>query len=403
MPIAVAKNHVLKYAVWTISLTGFPVSHPIEREPFMTPPAPLAANKKRFAIVAPSLAGVLRDRSLLIKAAHERGHEVLVLAPSQLAGEIAALHALGGEHRNFDLKPPGLSLLAPWRLMQSLRDSLMRWEADTVLVSARTLASLAASAARKAGAKQIVTLVDDLGLAEESERLRRAAAYRRAVKLSGAVICHNAADAGTVVTALKRAKGQAPVVTPGAGIDLTAFPFTPLPDGEGPVIFLMVANPDERGALENYAAAARAIAAQGLPARFLLATDREAAQDTTLLTVSGVEFLGRATDPRTLLAGVHVAVHLSVDDGCPTAVREALAIGRPILTLDVPGCRETVDERVNGVLVEPDNPEALVVALASFVLHRELIASEGRASRVKAERSYETGSAVAPYLEALRL
>jgi glycosyltransferase involved in cell wall biosynthesis len=380
-----------------------PVAAKYQREFFMPSSELPTGDKKRFAIIAPSLAGVLRDRALLIRAVRDRGHEVLVLAPSQLAGEIAALHALGCEHRNFDPKPPGLSLLANRRLMIALRDSLSAWKADTVLVSAARLASIAARAARKAGIKHIVTLISDLGDSTAVERARRAASYRRAVKVSGAVVCHNTADAETVAKTLKLANGNAPVVTPGAGIDVAEFPFSPLPEGGGPVVFLMIADPDERAALEAYASAARAVAGRGLPARFRLATDREAAQDTTLLTVTGVEFQGRATDPRALLAEAHVAVHLSVDDGCPTAIREALAAGRPILTLDLPGCREAVDERVNGCLVPPDDPQALITAMASFVAHRDLIPSEGRASRAKAERFYETGRAVTSYLAALRL
>lgn len=362
-----------------------------------------AGTAKRFAIVAPSLAGVLRDRALLIRAVRARGHEVLVLAPSQLSGEIAALHGLGGEHRSFDPRPPGIPLLANRRLMRALRDLLTAWQADTVLVSDRTLAPIAAGAARKAGATRIVTVVGDLGAEPDAERSRRAAAYRRAVKLSAAVVCHNPTDAATVSAALALGAPAVPIVVPGAGVDLAAFPATPMPAAEGPLVFLMIANPDERTGLEAYAAAAGELARRATPARCQLATDREAAQDTTLLTGTGLEFLGRAADPKALLAAAHVAVHLSADDGCPTALKEALAMGRPILTLDAPGCREMVDQRVNGCLVPPGDGDALVAAMTSFVAHRDLLQSEGRASRAKAERTFEPGRAAATYLEALRL
>jgi glycosyltransferase involved in cell wall biosynthesis len=355
-----------------------------------TPNAPAgAAPAKRIAIVAPSLAGVLRDRANLVRALTARGDEVLVMAPSQLAGEIAALHGLGGEHRNFDPNPPGLSLLAGRRLLRSLRDLLAAWRPDTVLVSGRDLASVAAAAARKAGARRIMTIIGDLGSESEAERARRAAAYRRAAKLSDAIVCHNSADAKVMAAAASLPSTKVPVVTPGDGVDTHAFRPAPWPDDQPgrEIVFLMIADPDQGMAIRAYAAAARDLAERGLPVRFLLATDREAAQDTALLTGKGLEFLGRASEPAALLAKCHVAVHLSADDGSPTALKQALACGRPVLTLDVPGCREWVDERVNGVLVPAEDAAALTSALASFVTHRDLLPSEGRASRAKAERA----------------
>jgi glycosyltransferase involved in cell wall biosynthesis len=141
--------------------------------------------------------------------------------------------------------------------------------------------------------------------------------------------------------------------------------------------------------------------AGGVAARFELATDREMAQDTTLLTVEGVTFHGRAADPADLLATAHVAVHLSADDGSPAALKQALAIGRPVLTLDVPGCRETVDERVNGCLVPPGDPDALAAALQSFIVHRNLMPAEARASRAKAVAAFGAADVVAPVVTAI--
>jgi glycosyltransferase involved in cell wall biosynthesis len=362
-----------------------------------------AAPAKRIALVAPSLAGVLRDRANLVRALTARGDEVLIMAPSQLAGEIAALHGLGGEHRNFDPNPPGLSLLAGRRLLRSLRDLLAAWRPDTVLVSGRGLASVAAAAARKGGARRIITIIGDLGSESAAERVRRAAAYRRAAKLSDAIVCHNSADAKVMAAAASLPSTKAPVVTPGDGVDTHVFQPAPWPEDQpgGEIVFLMIADPDQGAAIRAYAAAARDLVERGLPVRFLLATDREAAQDTALLTGAGLEFLGRASEPAALLAKCHVAVHLSADDGSPTALKQAMACGRPVLTLDVPGCREWVDERVNGVLVPADDAAALASALASFVTHRDLLPSEGRASRVKAERALACDRVLEPTLAAL--
>lgn len=357
--------------------------------------------QKRVAIVAPTLAGVLRNQFNLIRTLNARGHAVLVIAASHLSGEVAALHHLGGEHRTFDPKPPGLTLLANRRVVRAVRDMLTAWRADTVVVSGEELASLGATAARKAGAPNILTIfAAEIGSGSAEERTRLLPLLRRAIKLSKTVICHNASDAHAVASLL-RPRAAELIVASGDGVDLEAFPAVPLPPADRPLSFLMIANPDARSAIEGYTTAAHVLLERGRAARFILATDREAAEDTTLLTVQGVAFAGRAIDPAALLSSAHVAVHLSADDGSPTALKQALATGRPVVTLDVPGCREAVDQRVNGCLVTPGDQPALVAALESFLTHRDLLPSESRAARAKAERVFGAQTVLAPVLAAI--
>ncbi|MCU0953422.1 MAG: glycosyltransferase [Hyphomicrobium sp.] len=356
---------------------------------------------KRIAIVAPTLAGVLRDRANLIHALTARGHSVLAVASSQLAGEVAALHHLGGEHRNFDPRPPGMALLAGRKVVQAVRDILSEWKADTVIVSGQDLAGRAASAARKAGAVRVITIVGGLGSGGDEDRRATAQSYRHAVKLSDAAVLHNAHDARLFSGALKLPDGFPVVVVTGDGVDIDAFTPSPLPDPTGSVTFVMIADPGQRQAIEAYVSAAREISARGVPARFELATDREMAEETAFLTAGGVVFLGRASDPNQVLANAHVAVHLAADDGAPAALKQALAAGRPVLTLDVPGCREAVDERVNGCLVPPNDGRALVAALESFLVHRDLLASEARAARAKAVQAYDRHKVLAPVVAAV--
>ncbi len=363
----------------------------------MTLPAP--GLPKRIAIVAPSLAGILRDRANLMRALTTRGHKVLAAGASHLAGEVAALHHLGGEHRNFDPRPAGLAIFANRKVIQALRGILFDWQADTVVVSGRDLASLAATAARKAGAKRIVTIVGGLGNGGVGRRAE-AQRYRRAVMWSDSVVVHNEDD-GRVVQEVLQVPWHKLIFTPGDGVDVEAFQALPLPAQDQPLTFVMIADPDQRAGIEAYIAAAQTLRARGSAARFQLATDREAAQDTAFLTADGVAFLGRAAEPAGVLAAAHVAVHLSADDGSPTALKQALAAGRPVLTLDVPGCREAADERVNGCVVAPDDPGALVAALESFVVHRDLLPAEARAARAKAVQAFDRKRVLEPVILAL--
>lgn len=354
----------------------------------------------RIAIVAPSLAGVLRDRSNLIDGLAARGHSVLVVAASHLAGEVAALHRLGSEHRNLDPKPPGMALFAGRKVMKAVREILSAWQAETAIVTGEELASLAATAARKAGAKRVVTIAGGLGADGDGAREAAAAAYKRAGAVSDAIVCHNEDDARALEKVLAKSRAEL-IVSAGDGVDVETFAAVPLPASDKPVTFLMIADPAARDAIAQYTAAARDLAARGHAAQFHLATDRETADDTALLTAEGVTFHGCARDARPFLAAAHVAVQLSADDGSPTALKQALASGRPVLTLDAGGCREMVDERVNGCLVPPSDTGALAAAMESFIIHRDLLPAESRAARAKAVQAFDRRRVLAPVIAAV--
>jgi glycosyltransferase involved in cell wall biosynthesis len=72
-----------------------------------------------------------------------------------------------------------------------------------------------------------------------------------------------------------------------------------------------------------------------------------------------------------------------------------------VLTLDVPGCRDMVDERVNGCLVPPGDDAALMAALSSFVVHRDLLPAESRAARAKAVAAFGAQGVLEPVVAAI--
>jgi glycosyltransferase involved in cell wall biosynthesis len=79
----------------------------------------------------------------------------------------------------------------------------------------------------------------------------------------------------------------------------------------------------------------------------------------------------------------------SYREGTPRSVLEAMAMGRAIITTDAPGCRETVEEAVNGFLVPPRDADALYRAMTRFVRNRQLAATMGRESRKLAELKFD--------------
>ncbi len=106
--------------------------------------------------------------------------------------------------------------------------------------------------------------------------------------------------------------------------------------------------------------------------------------------ISGsLSYLGPAADVRPFVEQCHVYVLASYHEGMPRTVLEAMSMGRPILTTDVPGCRETVLPSKNGYLVPKQQTEALAQRMIWFIENREQCEQMGKASRLLAEERFD--------------
>lgn len=158
----------------------------------------------------------------------------------------------------------------------------------------------------------------------------------------------------------------------GSGINLEKFPYSPPPSGQ--VRFLLIARLiPEKGILE-YIEAARKIKGnfENVSVQLLGPfDDRPGAirkSDVQKWVAEGIiEYLGRTDDVRPFLNDCSVYVLPSYHEGMPRSVLEALATGRPVITTNSPGCKETVCEGKNGFLVPVRDSEALYRAMKYFV------------------------------------
>src|SRR5262249_9102637 len=147
--------------------------------------------------------------------------------------------------------------------------------------------------------------------------------------------------------------------------------------------------------VRDYARAAQIVRAQHADVKFRLAgwiddtPDAIREQDLHRWVDAGtLEFLGKLDDVRPALTAASVYVLPSHRARTPRTVLEAMAMGRPVVTTDAPGCRETVRHGRNGFLVPVGDPEALAATLERFILSPHLIGAMGRESRRLAAEKY---------------
>jgi glycosyltransferase involved in cell wall biosynthesis len=117
----------------------------------------------------------------------------------------------------------------------------------------------------------------------------------------------------------------------------------------------------------------------------------------------GIEYLGLLEDVRPAIARASVFVLPSWREGTPRAVLEAMAMGRPIITTDAPGCRETTRPGENGFLVPVRDSEKLAAAMSSLAADSGQRATMGKASRAIAEEKYSVASVNRDLIEKLGL
>jgi glycosyltransferase involved in cell wall biosynthesis len=162
--------------------------------------------------------------------------------------------------------------------------------------------------------------------------------------------------------------------------------------------------------IREYAQAAQRIRAIHQDVRFSLVgwidenPDAITQAELDAWTVAGdLVYLGRLEDIRPAIAACSVYVLPSYREGTPRTVLEAMAMGRPIITTDAPGCRETVIDGDNGFLVPVRSVDALVEAMQRFVQDPGLAARMGQRSRQLAEEKYDVHKVNAVMLKEMGL
>lgn len=359
---------------------------------------------------APSL---IHFRGLLIAELVGRGYRVIAMAPRIDAKTDAAVRALGAEPHEIAIDNASMSPLAAIRTVLALTAAFRRIRPHALIAYTIKPVTLGTLAAARVGVPKIIALITGLGFAFSDDggfkrRLSRVVAghlYRRALARATSIIFQNPDD-----RAFFREKGitrhDDAFVVNGSGIDLAHFTPAPLPETP---IFLMIARLLVAKGVREYAAAAATVKARHPQARFRLVGYLDPSPDGVTQSeidswAGAVDFVGRLDDVRPALAAARVYVlPSSYREGTPRSSLEAMAMGRAIVTTDVPGCRETVVDGVNGLLVPGRDATALAAAMERFVADPELAERMGRESRRIAEEKFNVHHVNAAILAAAKL
>jgi len=355
----------------------------------------------RVAIIAHYAPSVARFRGALIRALVRQGVHVWVLAPDFTPATRDQVAVLGGQPVDYFLNRTGANPFHDIRSFMSLRSCLRHCQPQAVLAYGIKPVVYGMLAAQSLNIPRRVALVTGLGYAFTQPtgvkgaliHLAARILYRVALQASHTVLFQNSDDLHEFA-ARGIVSPEKVLVVGGTGVDLEEFAAHP-PTLE-PITFTLAARLLREKGIVEFAQAAQRIKQRYPNTRFLLLggldTNPGALREHEVRSWADAGFLkwhGHVPDVRPYFAQTSVYVLPSYREGVPRSTQEAMAMARPVITTDAPGCRETVIDGVNGFLVPPRDVDALVRAMERFILQPELIIQMGQASRKLAEERFD--------------
>jgi glycosyltransferase involved in cell wall biosynthesis len=362
----------------------------------------------KIALFAPSDAYLFNFRGALAAALHEAGHEVLMVAPPGPFG--ARFEALGYRWCPAPMERAGMNPVKEVRLIAWLYRLFRRERVDLVHGFIIKGAVYGALSGRLAGVSGRVASITGMGylflhdsilnrcLRAVVKRLFRLAFSGRSVR----VVVQNHDD-----LALFRDQGLVRLenleMVPGSGVDCERFaPDTAVVDdevtggvGSGRVDAFRVLLPARllwHKGLAEYLEASRRLKSEGRSVDCLLAGEPDDSNPTSVPQAEVeqwssdglIDWLGFVEDMPSLYRSVDAVVLPSYGEGLPKVLVEGAAAALPLVTTDVPGCREVVTDGEDGLLVPPRNSKALAAAIARLQDDPALRRRLGEAARDKA-------------------
>lgn len=358
------------------------------------------AMKKKVLIVVNSAKSIIQFRLLFLQELLRRGYEIILCAPID-HNAFAELQKCNITPIEIKLSRKGINIFVELRAFFEIHRIIRELKPNICIFYTIKPVIYGSLIAQMTKTENIFSMIPGLGYVFVENRLKNKILrfivcwlYKKALRCNKKVFFLNRDDITYFVEKKIVAQKQA-YLTNGEGVDLKHYFFSPFKVDT--IAFLFSSRLLKHKGLYEYVEAARIIKKKHPGVIFLLAgkiDDNPAAIKISELdqwvSEGVVRYFGYLSDVREVLRKSAVFVLPSYyREGLPSSVVEAMAVGRPIITTDSPGCRETVLDGVNGFLVPVRDVASLVAAMERFILHPELIVTMGLESRHIAEAKYD--------------
>ena len=181
---------------------------------------------------------------------------------------------------------------------------------------------------------------------------------------------------------------------PGSGVDTNKFIKTKEPKGK--IIFLFASRILKDKGIVELIEATKKLKSQKKKFEVFIAGSPDYQNKSTISheqlknweSLNYIKYLGQVEDMAELYKKIHVGILPSYREGLPKGLLEAASCGKPIITTDVPGCREIVKNEINGLLVPPKDSHELMKAMKKLILNKSLRISMGKKGRETIKKKF---------------
>lgn len=362
----------------------------------------------KIILIGTTSSMMIQFRQDLIKILHEHGWSVYAFVCEYTSNDLEKLKALGAIPVTYSMSRGGLNPIADIRSLMELRKKIILIKPDIVFSFFTKPVIYGTWASKLAGVKSINGMIEGLGtpftIGPNGQGFKinlikqiQIMLYRLSFPFLDKILFLNPDDSKDLVQQYKiKTKENAVQLLGAIGLNLDYYHY--IPWVEQPIRFIFVARLLAEKGIFDYINAAKIVKKHHPNAIFTVigGLDKENPHALTedqlsdLVQEGVIDYPGFVHNvPDYLAKSAAFVLPSYYREGVPRSTQEAMAIGRPIITTDVPGCRETVIDGINGFLVPKWQPEALAEKMMYFIEHPDKINEMGQASRKMAEEKFD--------------
>lgn len=360
-------------------------------------------SKKNILIACSMDRSLMGFRGDLIKDLIKEGHNVFTAAPNLTKTVADKLKEFGAVPLQYELIRAGISPFGDLRSIKQLKQIMVAHDIDLVFPYTIKPVIYASMAANKLDIP-VISLITGLGftftgVSMKARILQKMVEflYKKSIRKNKMVIFQNKDDQELFKKLGILTSNQNTDVVDGSGVNLKRYDFRINNKTRDNVIFIFVARLIKEKGINLFINAAKELKQNFPNAQFHVvgAPDQSPSsiksEEIQELHKKGViKYHGRVNNVPELLSQSDVFVLPTYyREGVPRSILEALSVGLPIITTDTPGCKETIIDNKNGILLRPNNQEELTMAMRSFLENPDQIGRMGLKSRELAENRFD--------------
>lgn len=362
---------------------------------------------KKIIIIGTTAYNMYGFRKDLIVSCVKQGYEVYAFISEYTQDWIEKIQSLGAKVITYTLSRGGLNPLADICSTLELKQKIQSIEPDIVFSYSVKPVIYGAIAAKLAKVSKNIGMLEGLGYTFTEQpngqtqkaklvKFIQICLYKLSLPLLDKLIFLNGDDPKDLLETYNISVKQTEILG-GIGLHLDDYPYQPVQLNNTQINFLFIGRLLKEKGIYELIDAIKIVKKKYPEVVFTILgeIDHEnmgalKQQELDELIQSNlIHYVGFVKDVQAYIKQSHVFILPSYREGVPRSTQEAMAIGRPIITTDVPGCRDTVTNEINGFLVPKWNTEILAEKIVYFIENPEQIRTMGDASYQIALKNFD--------------